>query len=44
MRALEFALTTAIIYVVHVSFAFWAATVVGGRITELFETIINVLP
>ena len=43
MRVLEFALATAVISIIQLSFAFWIATVVGGRITELFETVINIL-
>ena len=44
MRVLEFALATAVIHIIQLSFAAWVATVVGGRIAELFEAIINVFP
>lgn len=43
-RSLEFALATMIITVVELTFAFFVVTVVGGKITELFNQIIEVLP
>lgn len=43
-RSLEFALVTMIITVVELTFAFFVVTVVGDKITELFNQIIEVLP
>lgn len=42
-RILEFALATTMIITIQLSFTFWAATTIGNRITELFETIIVAL-
>ena len=44
MRALEFALSTVMIYVVTLSFASWVATTIGNRIVELFAQILEVMP
>ena len=38
-RALEFALATAMITIVQLSFAFWVETTIGDKISELFEII-----
>lgn len=43
-RSLEFALSIMIITVVELTFAFFVATVVGNKITELFNQIIEALP
>lgn len=43
-RILEFALATTMIIVIQLSFAFWTATIIGNKITDLFETIITTLP
>lgn len=38
-RALEFALATLIIYIFEIGSALWVATIVGDKITELFNII-----
>lgn len=43
-RSLEFALTILVIYIFKISSALWVATIVGNKITELFNQLIEVLP
>lgn len=43
-RSLEFALTTAIVYIVHIILAFFVATLIGRKISTLFNTLIEAFP
>lgn len=42
-RILEFAISTAMITIVHTIFALWVASAVSGKIEELFSSLIVVL-
>ena len=42
-RTLEFAISTAMITIVHIIFALWVASAVSGKIEELFSGLITAL-
>ena len=43
-RSLQFALTILVIYIFEIGSALWIATIVGNKIIELFNQLIEVFP